>query len=671
VTKQQEKFMALARKRLQRCIDAERENREEAKTDLKFVAGDQWDPKLKRARETGLNPRPALVFQKLTGPIQQVSNEARQNRPTIKTAAIDSGATKELSDVYQGIIRHIVYSTNGDVAGEIALDNAVKSGFGYLGFTTRYVDPSNPDNWDQEIAFRSFQNQFVVYLDPDAQEPDKSDSKYGFVLTKMSREEHLQTYKDAELGGLDFLSGMDMPEHMNNWLGEDYVLVAEYWYAEETSKLITRGNQSRYLETRNVCMSLINGYEELEKTDWAGTYIPLIPVYGPEINIDGKVYRESLIRHARDPQRLHNFYKSVEAETIALAPRPKWVGATGQFKSDRNWANANMSNVSKLEYDPVNNMNTPEPPPRWVTFEPPVQALSIGALQSADDIKAATNVFDASLGARSNETSGKAIDARKFESDMANSHFLDNLARAYVYAGRQLVELIPKIYDTEREIRIVGEDEAQKVVKVNAPYTDPETGKQTTYMLSQGKYAVTVTTGPSYTTKRQESFDLFSDLSKAYPALMQVAGDIILRNSDIPGADAVADRLKKTLPPQLAGDQGGDNAIPPAAKAQMGQQAAMIQQMTNVIHQLSAKLENKQVEGETRIQVALINARAGITEAMINSHTEDARLMFQAELDQIDRQLAQAQKQHDNNLAVQAQQTPQQESQQQPQPQAA
>lgn len=630
-----EDFLNLARERYQRCVDAERENRAEAKIDLEFVVGHQWDPALKAQRENGLNPRPALVFSKLNGPIQQVSNEARQNRPVIKTAPIDGAATKDTSDVLQGIIRHITYSSSGDVAGEMALESAVRCSFGYFGFLTRYCDD---DSFEQEVVFRTFPDPFQVYLDPDAKEPDKSDAQYAFVLDRMTRAEYKAKYPNSTIVDADFFAGGDSPAPQ--WCGGDTVLVAEYWSIETTREELKRGNLSRIVERRSVKQSIINGVEVLDETDWPGKNIPIIAVYGPEIVIDGKVYRQSLIRNARDPQRLHNFYKSIEAETIALAPRPKWVGAVGQFKTRAtDWATAAMSNLATLQYDSVATNGLLEPPPKWHTFEPPVQALSLGALQSADDIKAATNIFDASLGARSNETSGKAIDARKFESDMANSHFLDNLSRAITFAGKQLIDLIPKVYDTPREVRIVGEDDAQKVVRVNEPHIDPETGKPASYMLTAGKYAVTVTTGPSYTTRRQEAFEMFSELSKAYPPLMQAAGDIILRNSDTPGADAVADRLKKMLPPNLA-DDGKDTQISPAAQAKLSQQGQMIEQLTATVHQLAAKLEAKSAEGATRVEVALINARASVVEALIRAQSQEAQTAFQSELDQIDRQLA-------------------------------
>jgi hypothetical protein len=673
-----EAFLALARERFKRAVEAEREIREEARIDLEFVAGEQWDAKTKMDREA--LGRPALVFNKLTGPLQQVANDARQNKPAIRVNPVDSGADKVTADVLQGIVRHIEYVSKADVAYDTALEHAASCSFGFWRYLTDYVSEGS---FDQEILCKQVANPFSIYIDCDAKEADRSDMRWAFVIDWMSKDAFEEKYPDSELVAAEFFDGGDSPAP--EWIGSQGVQVAEYWVIETKKRKLVQlstGEQafedelpelpegvtierSREVSFPKVCQYIINGSEVLEEHEWAGKWIPIIPVYGKEILIEGKRKLISLVRNARDPQRLHNFYKSNEAEAIALAPRPKWVGYTGQFKTkSRDWANP-TSAVAYLEADPVTVNGQAAPLPQWQAFEPPIAALSAGALQAGDDIKAATNVFDASLGARSNETSGIAIQRRQTESDVSNFHFIDNLARAQQHAGNILVDLIPKIYDAAREVRIVGEDQAQKVIAVNQEYLDPETGRMKRHDLGIGRYDVTVSTGPSYTTKRQEAFDMLSQFAKAYPQLLQVAGDLIFRNSDVPGADEIADRLKKLLPPPLQQNPQGPQQIPPQAQAQMQQMQQMIQQMGSELQAAKSQLAVKKMEVESRERIALMNNQKEfiITEAQLKS--KEGVMLLQQQIAAIKHQLDMLHSGAQSD--VQAAQ--QQQAAQQPQPQ--
>lgn len=633
-TKVDDAFLIQMRERFKRCVEAERDIRAEAAIDLAFVVGDQWDAKAQRDRQ--LSDRPALVFNKLTGPLQQVANDARQNKPSIQVNPVDSGADKDTADVLEGIVRHVEYISKADVAYDTALEYAASCSFGYFGYTTKYV---SEDSFDQEIVCRTISDPFSVYLDPDAKEADRSDMRFAFVVDSMSREAFEEKYPDSELVQAAWFDSGDCPAP--EWLlGEKGVQIAEYWTIKTKARkllLLSTGDQlfedeldklprgitvkrSRSVDYPQVCQYITNGVEVLEENEWAGKWIPLIPVFGKEVYANGKRYLISLIRNARDAQRLHNFYKSNEAEAVGLAPRPKWVGYVGQFKTkQKDWANP-TSKTAYLEADMVTVNGQPAPLPRWEAFDPPISALSAGALQSADDIKAATNIYDASLGQRSNETSGIAIQRRQTESDISNYHFIDNLSRAQRHAGNILVDLIPKIYDTAREVRIIGEDQTQKIVKVNQQYQD-EAGKTKKHDLGVGRYDVTITTGPSYTTKRQEAFDMLGQLAKAYPPLMQLAGDVVFRNSDIPGADEVADRLKKMLPPQLQENPQGQAPLPPQVQAHIAQMQQTIQAMGQALDEANRQVQVKKMELESRERIAGMNNQAMLaaTDAKLGS----------------------------------------------------
>ncbi len=440
--------------------------------------------------------------------------------------------------------------------------------------------------------------------------------------------------------------------------------VAEYWYVEtQKRRLMALSNgavayddeldrrileqmgveivDEREVHVRQVRCAVINGVEVLEEYDWPGRWIPIVPVLGKEMIVDGRRRLLSLVRFARDPQQLYNFYKTAQAEAVMLAPKAPFIGAEGQFEGhEEQWRTANLVNYAYLEYKPVTLNGQPVGPPQRNNYEPPIQALSVGALQAADDIKATTGIFDPSLGAVSNETSGRAILARQEQANTSNFHFDDNLQRALRHTGRILIDLIPKIYDTPRWVRIIGEDEAQRVVQVNALYHD-EHGRPRRYDLSAGKYDVTVTTGPSYLTRRQEAFAMLIELARAYPQLLQLAGDIVFRNSDVPGADELAERLKRTLPPELASDGGGgEQAIQPAVQARLQALSQQNEQLVAELNRVTDLLTTKRLELESRERIETLKVQAELikTEAELSSR-EGIELLRQ-EIAAIGRRLA-------------------------------
>ena len=310
--------------------------------------------------------------------------------------------------------------------------------------------------------------------------------------------------------------------------------------------------------------------------------------------IEEKRYLFSLIRFARDPQKLYNFYRSSEAETVMLGTKAPWVGVKGIFKDPR-WATANTVPWSYLEYEPLDIAGNPAPMPQRNIFEPPIQALTLGAAQASDDIKATTNVYDASLGSQSNEVSGIAIQRRQGQMELSNFHFVDNLNRAILQCGVILCDLIPKIYDTPRQVRILGEDMQEKIVAVNQQFKD-EYGAVKCYDLANGKYDVRMKIGPSFKTQREQTASQLVELSQNFPQLMQVAGDIVFDNLNLPGAEKIADRLRKSMPPGLTDDPNKKPQEMLAAQNQ--QQAQQIEQMTAALTKLTDDVRSKTIEAE-------------------------------------------------------------------------
>jgi hypothetical protein len=644
-------LIATARERYKLAESSESEIRREAKIDLEFAAGNQWDEDDKQRRNMmgQGGKRPCLTFNKLTGPLNQVANQARMNKPDLEALPVDSSGDAETARVYEGMIRHIQYASKADQVYETSLDQSTKGGFGYFKVTTKYCGNKT---FDQEIRIERILNPFSVLMDPYAREADKSDAKWAFELEWISREEYEAEFGKTEIVSLNYFDGGINPAP--DWIGKQGVLVARYWYVEIETKTLV-GIQwpdgritSEYVENlpeelppgvqyavdkdgsrieredqiRHVKMCRLNGIEILDETDWKGQWIPILAVLGEEMYIENKRYLFSLIRFARDPQKLYNFYRSSEAETVMLGTKAPWVGVKGAFKDPR-WASANTVPWAYLEYEPLDIAGNPVPMPQRNLAEPPIQALSIGAAQASDDIKATTNVYDASLGSQSNETSGIALQRRQGQMELSNFHFVDNLNRAILQCGVILCDLIPKIYDTPREVRILGEDMQEEIVKLNQKFQD-DYGQEKCYDLTNGKYDVRLKIGPSFKTQQQETASQVTELSRNFPQLMTVAGDIVFDNLNFAGAEKIADRLRRAMPPNLTEETGKKPAELLAQQNQ--QQAQQIEQMTAALNKLTDDIRSKRIESESQQQIEQMKIESSDRQAALKAQVDLIKL---------------------------------------------
>ena len=629
--------------------EAWRDVRQDALNDWKFRAGDQWPEAIKRERDQ--DDRPCLVINKMPQYINQITNEQRQNRPSIKISPVDDFADVETAKVFQGIIKHIENSSNASVAYDNATDGAATGGLGYIMVTTDYCDEMS---FDQEIQIKQVYDWASVYFDASSKEPDGSDANHAFIHEEMSKDEFKREYPDAKISQMtDWTSIGDT----DGWISKNTCRVASYIYKKHTKSKIYQirdlvtgktltakkdelpEDKSSYeiLNERETLIPSIewvktNGHEILERTDWPGKWIPIIPVYGKSLIVDGKRILESVIRHAKDSQKMLNYWASTESETIALAPKAPFIVADGQIPDEYKniWKSANRKNTAYLPYKPVSAGGQMVGPPQRNAYEAPIGAITQARMQSNDDIKATTGIYDASLGSKSNETSGIAIARRNNQAQTSNFHFIDNLNRSIRHVGKILVDLIPKIYDTERALRIIGEDGTEEVVKVNTVFDGKPKNK-----LDAGKYDVVVESGPSFATRRQEAAAMMIDMTKAFPNFAQVAGDLILGNMDWPGAKEMQARIRKTLPPGLVDDKQDSN-IPEEAKAKMGQMEQMIHQISGQLEQATQALNQKKIETESRerIETLKVNAQLEIAKAQIES--KEALAGFQAHISTLD-----------------------------------
>lgn len=628
------KVLENARKRLKLAMEALDDSRESELDDLKFRAAspdNQWqwpaDVLATRGSVTGqtINARPCLTINKLPQHVLQVTNDQRQNRPAGKVIPVDDKADVQMAEIYNGMVRHIEYISDADVAYDTACDNQVTYGEGYFRILTEYCDETS---FDQDIKIGRIRNSFSVYMDPTIQDPCGSDAKWCFISQDLTKEEFERQFPDATPVSSWQAQGVG-DEGMSAWMSAETVRIAEYFYFENEKAtlrlyegesegvikgsardVILQAGQRQLLKERSTTIQKvkwckINGYEILERRDWPGKHIPVIRVVGNEFEIEGQLYVSGLIRNAKDAQRMYNYWTSAEAEFGALAPKAPFIGYSGQFEGfESQWKTANINNWPYLEVNAEATDLDGRVLPLPQRAAPPMLSTAIlqAKLGAADDIKGTTGQYDPTLGAESNEKSGKAIIARERQSDTGTFHYVDNLARAIRYGTRQIVELIPKIYDTQRVARIIGIDgetdhahidPSQDVPVREIPQADGSIKR--IYNPSVGKYDVAVTTGPSYMTKRQEAAEAQAQLLSANPDLWKIAGDLFVKNLDWPGADELSKRLAKLVPPELMDDDDESPELA-QAKAVIQQQGQQLEQVVGIVEQLQRGLEAQKVE---------------------------------------------------------------------------
>ena len=554
----------LLRVALQRYRDAlrhDRDNREAAQDDLKFLAGEQWDPVVERRRIA--EGRPCLTINRLPQFVRQVTGDLRLNKPAITVRPVDGGADTKLADTLSGLIRNIESVSDADTAYIQAAEHSISCGMGHFRVSTQYL---SEDAWEQEIRIEPVANPFAVVWDHAATKLTREDARFCFVLARVDRDSFRAMFPDAGTANMDQPVSTDW----SDWVSRDSILIAEYWVKKPITRTLARlpdgavldmsdagpeiiaqavseGAQLRRAEGHKVCSYLITANEILAGPfDWPGRYIPIIPVIGSEIAIGDRIVRHGLVRFAKDPQRSYNYHTSADVEFAALQPKAPFLATVEQIKGlEEEWARANQDNHSVLVYNP--DPQAGGPPQR---VQPPLPSAAMGALaaRASEDMKAVTGIYDAALGARSNETSGRAILARQREGDVGSFHYIDNLSKAIAHCGRILVDLIPKIYDSERAIRVLGEDGGVDIVPINVQLPDGTLRND----LAAGRYDVTVRSGPSFSSRRDEAAQAMMEFMRVYPPAAGAIGDLVADAMDWPGSKEIAARLKAMMPPGLA-----------------------------------------------------------------------------------------------------------------------
>jgi len=569
---------------------------EKVKEDLYFLSDNedaQWNDKdLKSRKRSG---RPALTIDQLTQYVNQVVNDIRKNTPSIDVIPCTDGDV-DTAEIQQNLIRDILYRSDADTCFDVAAAYAVKGSVGFFRVDTDYVG----DTFEQEFKILTVEDPLTCYLDRASVDVTGVDANHCFILDSISEEDFEEAYPGKE--------PTSFVENSFIKCGKNDVIIAEYFKkvikkkkigmtADGDIEEVQEGVEyviEREAEEVKVKRCLLSGSDVLSESEFVGGFIPLIPVYGSQSWVNGEREITSLIRRSKDAQRMFNYWKSLETELLQKQPRATFIAAAGQVDNYAEaWEDPDKSPV--LIYSPTDIGGNPVAPPQ--RLDPPmIPAGIVNASRSAtDDIKATIGMYAASIGEASNEVSGVAIQRRNEEGETATYHFSDNLSKSISQLGKLLVDGIPKLYDTPRYVRTIDKEEEVKVVGINGAMSPDQ---ERTYEFGEGGYDVKVVTGASYTTQRQEAARLLETTVTKNPELMTVVGDLVFKNMDFAGAQAIAERMKKFVDPKYLEEEGGEVYDP--EKEEMNnvieQGQALIAEQQQEIDNLLSELKDKQGE---------------------------------------------------------------------------
>ena len=640
-------IVAEARKKWARCAEAEDRQRKLILEAKEFRAGNQWPDAIKIQRAGGpalqgqaaQPPRPCLTIDRLSQPVRQISNQIKSANFAIDVLPNGPGADVETAEIYKGILRRVQNQSRGESPVEWAADQAIEGGIGWFRLRTEYVHESadglegRPEVFDQEVRMERILNNLTVYCDPSSVKPTRADARFMFVTEDLPREDFPRRFPDADIASLDDFSATGNDAQ---WVTEDTIRIAEYWRIVEEKQTVTVEGKTRVIRKSVVKMSVINAVEELETSEWVGSRIPLIPILGEELNVDGQALLRGIISEGMDAQRMVNYMYSAAIETVALAPKSPIIVAEGQLEGYQTlWQHANRYNYAYLPYKPVSLAGHPVPPPARDQAEPAIQAMVLMLAKSEEAIKATTGIHDPSLGKdTTQEKSGRAIQALQSQAELGSSNYPDNVRRALIYAGEHMVEILPKITRPGQILTILGVDDEPEQVMIGAAYQEQngqlvpqpsitkeqvklQKGLAKFYDLTSGKYSIVVNINKAHATRLQEGAAALGELIPHLPPPMAAAvtPDYIEQLS-FPGAHKIAETARRALPPELRPPEDGSEPIPPQVQQQMAQMQQQLQAAMSMAAELHEKVQTDQVKSQAALQQVQLkefaeNERAG------------------------------------------------------------
>lgn len=614
-------LISTAKKRFIQARTVESTNRKEGVEDLKFLNNEQWSQADASARAA--DGRPCITENRLPTFANQIKNDQRQNRPSIVVSPMGDKAAKKDAKILRGMIRAIERDSNAEIAYDTGFASAVDNGWGYWRVVTEY---ESDKSFDKVLAIKSIPNPMNVYLDP-ARTPYGIDAAWGFISEMLPKEEFEREYPDASTTAW---GETGIGESDKDWMSDTEIRVAEYYYFEHDQReliLLDNGHKGwedeldedvrtaiasgrievvtrRTVHTRKLKWAKITAIEVLESRDCDGQYVPIIECDGAILNINGKITKKGIVRDAKGPQKMLNYYATLETENVALQPKAPWIMEEGQVEGHEDkWQAANRKSFSYLLYKATSVGGKPAPPPQRQPFVGPPAAILAAKQGTVEALKAVTGIrFDATMSERMADESGRAIRELTRNANLGAYHYIDNFGRALKNTGIVLVDLIPYTYDTRRIVSILDETGAEDRVMINPSMptahaevtgNTPEAQGARVKMFNPkiGRYQVTVTIGPSYATKRIEAAESQLDFMKTIPQIAPMIADLVAKNSDWDGAEEIAARLAKSIPPNLLTPTRED--MNPQVEALIQGLQQQIQQMTQQTQALMKELSDR------------------------------------------------------------------------------
>lgn len=652
-------IVAEAKKRFQRAQEAYNASRILAVADTKFALGDsdngwQWPDDIRNTRK--MDKRVCLTINSTAQHCNQIINAIRQNRPAVKVSPVDNGGDKETANILGGLIRGIQAYSAADDAHDVAAEHAVLGGEGYWRIVTEY---ETPDSFNQCIKIKPCPNPQLVLIDPDCKELDKSDAEYGFVFEDITKEQFKREHPgiDPESWGEEVIK--------TGWAEKDTVRIADYYYVtyeKDTACLLSDGRsmlKSQLVAKPQPVMivkerptqvkrwtwcKLVGGHDApVESTDWLGEYLPIVAVVGKELNVNGEVVRKGMVRDLKDPARMQNYAYSETVQTLALQNKVPYLASAESIDGyEEIWKSANIENRAYLPYNAFDDegrpLQLPQRQPPAVMPAAQVQLLEL----SANEMRAASGQQNSNFGIKSEAQSGIGIQRLKVQGEIATFHFPDNLARALRYEAKVLIDLIQKYYDTSRVVRILGLDGKHESALLHpdlpgayAEQADERGEIQKIFNPTVGRYDVTIDTGPAYQTQRQEAFAALSEIASRNPALMQVAGDIIMQAADFPMAEKLAERLAKMLPPQLQDNKPGQDQVSPQVMQQMQTMRQQMEHMGQALEEAHRQLQESKSGEQAKMMAeqSKTEREMAALQAKRDRELEQARMDAEVELE--------------------------------------
>jgi hypothetical protein len=653
-----------AQRRFAECVTWEQEARNKFKDDIRFLYADsdnheQWNAQTRAQRQ--LAGQPMLTINKTHTHWLHVVNQAKMNKPAIKVSPTGDEATFESAQVYAQVIKRIEDQSKAVQAYMKAAEFMVGGGIGYWRIITQYTDENS---FDQEIYIRPIPDPLTVYLDPNIKEKDGSDAKFGFLFEELDKEEAEKKYGNilkSQVFGQDALS----------WYRKNSLRIAEYFEREEGYEWLyavqredgsthfvreselpdgagemkaalreayDRGEaQRRRVKKHTVRWYKLVGNEIVDKGVWAGKYIPIVRVAGEEVVIEGRLDRKGIVRYLKDAQRSYNYNASAAIEFGALQSKSPYLAPVEAIEGLENyWATANTQNHAYLPWNHADESGNPIPRPE--RQQPPVGAtVFMEGMQTAEhEMMMASGQYEATFSDQGNEISGISIQQRQEQGERVTFHYLDSLADAVQYTGIQLIDLIPKVYDTKRVLRIMAEGGKEHIITID-PQQKQALQKQESQSQAQvasifnpsvGNYDVTADSGPNFQTRRKEAFAAMTGMLKENPALAQVIGDLFMGNADFPVSDELQERMRNWIKITNPGVLGEG---PTPQEQQMQQQ---LQQATQFIHELQMELADKSVQQQLEKQRLDMDALNHLALRMENER-QDMVNAFKAETERL------------------------------------